>query len=379
MKILLLITMMLMSCSAFSGQEAGNGGVGVLSDDKTKVYLLDFAENGIEESAYIQNPDSYDQDILNVVEEKLDKDIFPTKLVASKLTELKEVSPYNSYLLTQIIRILNWRIVNFKVLDTNDEKSKIDISNRRVQLASRVRRTVRINRRYIAKLDPVNLTGLIIHEARYAAELFQFSPAEASEEIKAACANNYGLLRHRFLECLENSVSQVRVQSVQRTKDYVANLFIQDFRDVLDTEINFNREMVRVSKFSLVDLLYYNLDFSNVIENLARRYIIVKKKSYFYDLKKNVFAKHIDQKRSEEIDPEVEFSEYCKEITSKEDLEISFYEVKMHILATQIDEQFRYFIEHSKNRYSRGIATESKSCIGDIKRILKSTERLWTL
>ncbi|MEC9283131.1 MAG: hypothetical protein VX642_10490 [Bdellovibrionota bacterium] len=285
----LVIVSLMIPIKIFAGQEAGNGGVGVLANNGAKVYLLDFAENGIEESAFFQDRETYDQDILESIELSLDPEVFPTKLIAAKLSELRRHSSTNSYILTRIISKLKWRVVNFDLLKTNDEKSKIVLGENRVQLASRVRLTVRINSKYLDKLDPDNFTGLVLHEARYIAEKLQYK-IEVSDGLRVKCAEE----KHYYSDCLERTGRRMYYQSVQRVKDYIGDLFSPGYENFLnpllgqlESRINFHWELESLL-LELVLQLDHGKDYTHLYalyQTYPTLYYLNTTKNTFYQWK----------------------------------------------------------------------------------------------
>lgn len=353
----------------FAGQEAGNGGVGVLADNGAKVYLLDFAENGIEENAFFQDRETYDEDILESIELSLDPEVFPTKLIAAKLSELRRHSSTNSYILTRIISKLKWRIVNFDLLKTNDEKSKIVLGENRVQLASRVRLTVRINSKYLDKLDPENFTGLVLHEARYIAEKLQYT-IEASDSLRVKCAED----KYYFDKCLERTGSRTYYQSVQRVKDYIGDLFSPGYENFLNpllgklkSRINFDRELE-----SLLLELVLQLDHGKDYKHL---YAIYKSYSslYYLNTTTNTFYLWKDDFSSPVSDEEM-YEKFCSSLDFQNSIQhFQYIYFKVELEVENGDGLFSITVPdlYEADSASRAIDMDSKNCIDKLKGSLR--------
>lgn len=369
----LVIVSLMIPIKIFAGQEAGNGGVGVLVENGAKVYLLDFAENGIEESAFFKERDMFDEDILESIELSLDPEIFPTTLIAAKLSELRRHSSTNSYILTRIISKLKWRVVNFDLLKTNDEKSKIVLGENRVQLASRVRLTVRINSKYLDKLDPENFTGLVLHEARYVAEKLQYK-IEASDSLRVKCAEE----KYRFDSCLERTGERIYYQSVQRVKDYIGDLFSPGYENFLNpllgklkSRINFNRELESL----LLDLAF-QLDHRKDYGHLYALYHTYPS-FYYLNITTNTFYQWKDDFSTPVSDEEM-YDLFCSSLDSQNSLQqFQYVYFKIELEVNNGDGLFSITVPnlYESNFYAREIEMTSQNCIENLKKAFGPTSR----
>lgn len=152
---------------AFAGKEAGNGGQGVVIEDR--VFLLDLVESGLEKDPFfLPGAVGTDQD-RRTVQVALGGLNAPIALITAKLAELYAISPSLSRVLVTAMEIYAWRPVHAPLEEIPDREGILDPGAAKfVQLAVRSGRTIRIDRDLWARLDQRNQTALIFHEVIYA-------------------------------------------------------------------------------------------------------------------------------------------------------------------------------------------------------------------
>ncbi|WP_413288828.1 hypothetical protein [Bdellovibrio sp. HCB337] len=161
----IILALLFVSSLAQAGiRDVGNGGRGVLINDKP--YLLDLYEVGVlapEIDYSLKSHPSYAKalqglSILNAVE---------TEMLAKKLSEIRTYSPVVADRLAAGISMYMWRVLDQELVEI-PEASPIVSPYKQVQLANRLDFTIRLNKKYWDRLDSVNKVALVIHEIFYA-------------------------------------------------------------------------------------------------------------------------------------------------------------------------------------------------------------------
>jgi hypothetical protein len=155
--------------TAFAGGETGNGGDGILRDNK--VYLLDLVEAGTELTPYFNKSDEPDGRINAFLKKKLPIENTVIELISRKTKELYLKSPSLAYHVLAAINLYSWQFLNTHLRDVPDDGDTIiDIPYRGdlVQLAVRYKKEVKIDKSYWLFMDDANRAALILHEALYA-------------------------------------------------------------------------------------------------------------------------------------------------------------------------------------------------------------------
>lgn len=160
------LALMFLGSISYAGiRDVGNGGAGVLVNDKP--YLLDLYEAGMTAPYFntrLKGLPQYDQRIqklafLSTVEKRL---------LSQKLTELERISPLLANQLTVGLEIFVWRLLDQDLVEI-PERSPIDLTPLKVvQLANRFGSTIRISQKYWLQMDSGNRVALVLHELLYA-------------------------------------------------------------------------------------------------------------------------------------------------------------------------------------------------------------------
>lgn len=160
-----ILAIFLISSLAHAGiRDVGNGGRGVLIDDKP--YLLDLYEAGVlapEIDFNLKSFDPYtaalnDFTILNTAEKEI---------LVKKLTEIRLYSPIIADQLVAGLHMYVWKVLDQKLVEI-PEQSPIISPYKQVQLANRLDFAIRLNKFYWDRLDSVNKVALVLHEIFYA-------------------------------------------------------------------------------------------------------------------------------------------------------------------------------------------------------------------
>lgn len=161
-----LIAIFFMTTFAHAGvREVGNGGVGVLLNEKP--YLLDLYEAGILDPSVgksITPLPEYDKR----VQQMAILDPAEKRLLGQKLTELGHISPLIANGVVLGLNMFMWRLVDHNLVEI-PERSPIDLTPLKVvQLANRFGATIRINKDLWSQMDSGNKVALVLHELFYA-------------------------------------------------------------------------------------------------------------------------------------------------------------------------------------------------------------------
>lgn len=160
------LALMFLGSFSYAGiRDVGNGGVGVLVDEKP--YLLDLYEAGMMAPYFatgLKPLPAYEQraQMMTILSpsEKL--------LLSQKLTELEHISPLVANELALGLEMFVWRLLAQDLVEI-PERSPIDLKPLKVvQLANRFGSTIRISQKYWQQMDPGNRVALVIHELFYA-------------------------------------------------------------------------------------------------------------------------------------------------------------------------------------------------------------------
>lgn len=166
--IILMITMFLPMAQARIGSEGGGGGGGVI--DGGNIYVVDLVEAGVEKSPYFDSSVNANPDFSKRIAKALQNlPNVPVDLLSQKLEEIYQNYDHALPLeILQMFELFSWQMVDFSLVHIPDENPVVDIApTAQVQLASRTRRTLKLDSNAWAKLNPANRVALIIHEAIY--------------------------------------------------------------------------------------------------------------------------------------------------------------------------------------------------------------------
>lgn len=181
------------------GHEGGAGGDGVLIG--SDLYLIDLVEAGRETTAYVDpNGENTPQFVGVMARLKVPfadlNDESLNRMVALKLIEISKENMPISMILLQTFEAYRWNLVNHVLVDVPDEDTVLDFpAGTLAQLAIRRLHSVLVSGTSWAKLDVMNRTALIFHEAIYATikprpfkspsgeEFFRQSSPEAREIV----------------------------------------------------------------------------------------------------------------------------------------------------------------------------------------------------
>ncbi|WP_413291221.1 hypothetical protein [Bdellovibrio sp. HCB337] len=144
-------------------RDIGNGGAGVLVNGEP--VLFDLYEIGVEKPEI----DEVVVPLPLYVERASRMDILTereARLLAIKLTEIREVSPkFADYLVLALNQYI-WRLVD-QPLKPIEEETPVEIDAEVVQLANRLGTIIRIQSGYWGKMSEANKVALVLHEVIY--------------------------------------------------------------------------------------------------------------------------------------------------------------------------------------------------------------------
>lgn len=150
--------------SSLAGTGSHGGDVAFL--DGTP-YLLDFVEEGIEKSPYLDTQISPDPEI----DAYLARTAFPDEAeidrapIVRKLSEIARLDRIAALTMTLAMGMYRWKLMDWPLANINDEESPIEFPDKNlVQAANRLIHTIRIHRSTWKRMDPIQQAGLIFHE-----------------------------------------------------------------------------------------------------------------------------------------------------------------------------------------------------------------------
>lgn len=151
----------------------GNGGDGYKVSDNL-VYLFDFVESGIEESARIPEIEPNDEiktrieAVFNHTDSTYNITV-NTDALSKVITHFYNMDILFGTSLVMAIELFDWQFINLSLLDIHDADTVVDIDpTREIQLAVRAGHQIKIDKNNFRKLPEVHRTGLLIHEILYA-------------------------------------------------------------------------------------------------------------------------------------------------------------------------------------------------------------------
>ncbi len=176
--ILVLLIFYTSQIQASSESGPGNGGDGIvrIENGKTRVYLLDLVEAGVEKIPVF----NWTIKVQPQIEERIDLALNRFKMkerelrnlkkhLTQKLSELYKQSPLGAFYILRAIELYQWNFVNSELLDVKDEDSVLSFgSEELVQLAIRRDLIIRVNKSLWKKMTLAHQVALILHEALYA-------------------------------------------------------------------------------------------------------------------------------------------------------------------------------------------------------------------
>jgi len=170
----LILTMIFMilpqlSQAGFYGQDKGGG---MVLNYKGQYQLLDFAENGLEQSATLSTTQADRWQVRRRLEVSLNNDPVVATAAANKLYEVASKNLHmGRALYKNFFEIYSWRIVSWDLVQTRDVGTSPIISEGVLyQAAVRddAQKVIWINKQIWGKLSLSHKVGLIYHEAFYA-------------------------------------------------------------------------------------------------------------------------------------------------------------------------------------------------------------------
>ncbi len=166
----LILTFLMLSSLSYGGDKIGNGGDGVIMNNK--IYLLDLLEMGVEEKPYFNPSVIIQPHILERISNEFSSlEGIPLELTAKKLSEIYAIDQPLAMILLQTMELFEWRLVSKSLVDIPDEDTPLDIiRGELIQLAIRKGRTIRINLEAWNdnRFDEAHKVALIFHEVIYA-------------------------------------------------------------------------------------------------------------------------------------------------------------------------------------------------------------------
>ena len=184
--LLISICLIFLSFKALAGTEVGNGGVGIMVHDQIQVFDL-FENDKTVVSDF--KTDSKKQSIFKrQIELQLDPKLFPTDLIAAKITNVSIRFPVLAQVLVGVINLYEW---NFTEADlsflSHDFQSAIDTKGLQlVQIADRQFNTILMSKKSWNLMAPQQRMALVFHEVFYSIIL---SGASESSQIDAKFLN----------------------------------------------------------------------------------------------------------------------------------------------------------------------------------------------
>lgn len=183
---------------AFAEREkGGNGGDAygeTWTDSKGKsrvtYYSLDLVEWGIERDNFKEQDLTADQDVLNLVSQKIrTEQSFPREMFAKKMTALKSSYPLYYQIALQVFTNYNWRFINAELEDINDATSNVKLdSNRMKQAAIRYGDLIQISNYVWNRMNELNQLALVYHEINFAIQkLESYVPRPYYQQSYAPC------------------------------------------------------------------------------------------------------------------------------------------------------------------------------------------------
>lgn len=166
---------MLVPLRAFAGgfTTVGSGGYAAQVEGEKQLYLYDFLETGIEDTAYLPTHFSDHLDSQPILEKSLPINPAVIDAVVQKLNETAEKHPNYGRALLQYFQNYRWSVVRPELLATRDlGDTPLDI-NKEITLFQAARRNDKIRSIYINKniwnqMDLAHQVGLLFHEANFA-------------------------------------------------------------------------------------------------------------------------------------------------------------------------------------------------------------------
>jgi len=154
--------------AAFIGGETGNGGDGLLRNNK--VYLLDLVEAGVELAPYFNNSVQADERINSFLKNKLPIDNNVIELISRKTKEIYLKNSRLAYHILSAINLYDWQFLNTRLKDIPDDGDTIidlPMKGELVQIAVRYKKEIKIDKKYWLLMDDANRASLILHEVLY--------------------------------------------------------------------------------------------------------------------------------------------------------------------------------------------------------------------
>lgn len=164
-----LLSLCLISTIAHAGHDTGGGGIGLKV--RNNIYLYDFVEAGIEDTAFINNSIQDEMKAGKTVRTTLIVSKEAQDLVISKFNEIYRLSPTFALKLLDTLRMYQWRFVKPSLLQTRDiGRTPINVNLSQLQLAYRddSQKTVTIDKENLGKMPVSHQVGLYFHEIIYA-------------------------------------------------------------------------------------------------------------------------------------------------------------------------------------------------------------------
>lgn len=144
----------------------GNGGNGLYNSSKDTVYFLDFYEAGIEKEAFFNS--AVENIFVQEVEAVLPADVFPTKMIAAKISEIYALDKVTGASLLSALRLFSWVFINYELEKTTDVATSINLKDDDLlQIANRRYGQILIHKPFWEKMSDDSKAGLVLHELIY--------------------------------------------------------------------------------------------------------------------------------------------------------------------------------------------------------------------
>lgn len=249
----LLVSLLILSAQA-GPHRIGNGGNGVTDNTTDSVYLLDFYEADIENDAFFNShtPNLFTEE----VEATLSSDLFPTQLIAGKISEVYALDKITGTSLLTALRMFSWVFVSYELEKTTDVATSINIApDQLLQIANRRYGQVLINRNLWKKMSSQNQAGLVLHELIYSLALkADVSDAEInlisrsvvgkifSADFQKIDSFNFQNIACTILPCIKSQLTQTGLaipsdfQSLNKTLPLSINSQANEFATLANIE-----------------------------------------------------------------------------------------------------------------------------------------------
>lgn len=167
--IVILANVLFIKSSFAIGYVVGNGGDGLLISGK--LFVRDLVESGVQFEPYVGSKVVFSKGFkarlraMSIDEGSLP---FSRELLAAKLSDLENLSPYLGHFVLEAILAYRWIAVDSALAPIGDYEMVLkELPANQVQIANRLDTTIRVHNESWNRLNDRNKIALIIHEAIY--------------------------------------------------------------------------------------------------------------------------------------------------------------------------------------------------------------------